>query len=165
MTATAENPAGDIVYDRLDQAGMVVKDYVTYSMGAGLIPVPVVDLLGLIGIQVKMVHSLSKLYDVPFSEKRVKSLLYSMLGGVAPVVGVGLLSSIVKLVPIVGQAAGSLSMAVLAGGSTYAVGNYFVKHFEEDGSLEDVNVEDAKEDIKSNLNDAKAKAEDIKKKA
>ncbi|MFK5984629.1 MAG: DUF697 domain-containing protein [Pseudomonadota bacterium] len=167
MTAAAsvEIPESSVVYDTEAQAGMVVKDYVVYSMGTAFIPVPIVDFVGLIGLQVKMVHSLSKIYGVPFSEKRTRSILYSLLGSIIPVAGVGLLASAVKLVPFIGQVAGSVSMATLAGGSTYAVGRIFVKHFEKNGNLDDLDVDSAKNDMKNNISAAKAKASNIKKEA
>jgi len=168
MTAAAasvEIPEGSVVYDTEAQASMVVKDYVVYSMGTAFIPVPIVDFVGLIGLQVKMVHSLSKIYDVPFSEKRTRSILYSLLGSIVPVAGVGLLASAVKFIPLIGQAAGGVSMATLAGGSTYAVGRIFIKHFEKDGNLDDLDVDSAKDDMKSNISAAKTKASNMKKEA
>lgn len=162
--ASMEIPEGAVVYDINAQADEVIKDYVVYSMGSGFIPVPIIDLLGLIGLQVKMVHSLSKLYNVPFSERRVRSILYSLLGGVIPVAGAGLLASAVKFIPVIGQAAGGISMATLAGASTYAVGRIFANHFENDGKIEDLDVETAKEDLKNNIDEAKTTARNIQKK-
>jgi len=172
MTAAAasveevpEVPEGSVVYDTEAQANMKVKDYVVYSMSTAFIPIPIIDFVGLLGLQVKMVHSLSKIYNVPFSEKRTRSILYSLLGSVVPVAGVGLLASAVKFVPVIGQAAGGVSMATLAGGSTYAVGKIFVKHFENNGNLDDLDVDSAKDDMKNNIDAAKTKARNIKKEA
>ncbi len=163
--ASAELSGNSVVKDEDSQANMVVKNYVVYSMGTGIIPLPIVDFVALIGIQVKMVHSLSKIYDVPFSEKRTRTILYALLGSIVPIAGLGLLSSVVKLIPFFGQVAGGISMATLAGGSTYAVGRIFVKHFENNGNLDDLDVDSAKDDMKSNINAAKAKANNIKKEA
>lgn len=168
MAATAasmEVPAGAVVYDINAQADELIKDYVTYSVGTGFIPVPIVDVIGLVGLQLKMVHSLSKLYNVPFSERRVRSILYSLIGSIIPAAGVGILASAVKFIPLIGQAAGGVSMATLAGGCTYAVGRIFANHFEQDGKIEDLDVESAKEDLKSNLEEAKTKAKNITKEA
>jgi uncharacterized protein (DUF697 family) len=51
-------------------------------MGASLVPVPLFDLLALSGVQLKMLHSLTKLYEVPFSKNLGKSSIASLLGGV-----------------------------------------------------------------------------------
>ena len=166
MVATATNmevPVGSVVYDINTQANEIVKEYVIYSMGTGFVPLPIIDLIGLVGLQIKMVHSLSKLYDIPFSEERVKGILYSLLGGVLSIAGAGLLASAVKVIPIIGQVAGSASMASLGGASTYAIGRIFVKHFEEGGNLENLDVNSAKEDLKSNINTAKTTAKNIQK--
>lgn len=163
--ASMEIPAGAVVYDINAQADELIKDYVTYSVGTGFIPIPIVDVIGLIGLQLKMVHSLSKLYNVPFSERRVRSILYSLIGSIVPAAGVGVLASAVKFIPLIGQAAGGVSMATLAGGCTYAVGRIFANHFEQDGKIEDLDVEGAKEDLKNNLEEAKTKAKNITKEA
>lgn len=163
--ASVEIPKGAIIYDIDAQADDIVKEYVVYSMGTGFIPAPIVDLIGLIGLQVKMVHSLSRHYGVAFSERRVRSILYSMLGGIIPVAGVGLLASAVKFIPVIGQAAGGISMATLAGASTYAVGRIFANHFARNGDLDNLDVEQAKEDLKSGMEEAKTKAGTIQKEA
>lgn len=165
VESSMEVPAGAVVYDINAQADQLIKDYVTYSVGTGFVPIPIVDVIGLVGLQLKMVHSLSKLYNIPFSERRVRSILYSLIGSIIPAAGVGILSSVVKFIPLIGQAAGGVSMAVLAGGSTYAIGKIFTKHFEQDGKIEDLDVESAKEDLKSNLEEAKTKAKNIIKEA
>lgn len=162
-TTNIEIPEGAVVLNVSTQADAIVKDYVVYSMGTGFVPIPIVDFVSLIGLQVKMVHSLSKLYDVPFSEKRVRSILYSILGGAIPTIGTGLLSSVVKFIPIIGQTAGGVSMATLAGASTYAIGKIFIKHFENDGNLEDLDVDNAKEDLKNNIDEAKSKTKTVRK--
>lgn len=156
-------PTGAVVCDINDQADGIIKDYVVYSMGTGFIPFPVVDLIGLVGLQIKMVHSLAKVYNVSFSESRARSIIYSLLGAIIPVAGVGLFASVVKFVPLLGQSAGAVSMATLAGGSTYAVGRIFANHFENDGKLENLDVDSAKKDMKNNIDEAKSVARNIKK--
>jgi uncharacterized protein (DUF697 family) len=39
-------------------------------MGAGLVPVPVLDLVAVSGVQLKMLSVISKTYDIPFQESR-----------------------------------------------------------------------------------------------
>ena len=144
-----------------ERADQIVKDYVLYSMGTGFLPIPIVDIFGLIGLQVKMVHSLSKVYNVPFSESKTRTILYSLAGSILPVAGVGLLASAVKVIPFVGQTAGAFSMSALAGGFTYAVGRIFVNHFEKSGNIDNLNVEEAKEDLKENMETSKSAARKI----
>jgi len=47
------------------------------------------------------------------------------------------LASALKAIPLIGQTAGSLSLSVLGGGTTYAIGKVFVQHFESGGTFLD----------------------------
>ena len=67
---------------RSSQAGNLIRKHVIVVMGASLVPVPLFDLLALSGVQLKMLHSLTKLYEVPFSKNLGKSSIASLLGGV-----------------------------------------------------------------------------------
>jgi uncharacterized protein (DUF697 family) len=61
----------------------------------------------------------------------------SLLAGAIPVTFAAGFASLIKLIPGVGTVAGSISMSVLAGGLTYAVGRVFVQHFESGGTFLD----------------------------
>jgi uncharacterized protein (DUF697 family) len=120
---------------RVDQATDISKRYATYAAGAAVIPVPIVDLAGVIALQVKLVSELSKLYEVPFKENRAKGAIISLLASVIPAqLGVAA-ASLVKLIPIVGQLLGAATAPAFAGAATYAVGRVFTKHFEAGGTL------------------------------
>jgi uncharacterized protein (DUF697 family) len=125
------------VSDKTMQAEKTVKKYVYWSIGAGLIPVPLVDLAALTGIQLKMIADLAKEYGIKFSKDSGKALLSSLLGGSVTAKGGPIAASAVKGVPLVGQAAGALTMPAVAGASTYAVGKVFIAHFESGGTLLD----------------------------
>jgi len=122
--------------ERLASASNLNKKYVIGSMVAGLIPLPVVDLVALTGIQLKMLHSLAKLYDIPFSKDLGKSITGSLVGGVIPV-GVTRASagSLAKFIPIGGTATGMITTSVFAGATTYALGKVFIQHFESGGTF------------------------------
>ncbi|HIE01875.1 MAG TPA: DUF697 domain-containing protein [Thiotrichaceae bacterium] len=122
--------------ERLASASNTNKKYVIASMGAGLIPLPMVDLVALTGVQLKMLHSLAKLYDVPFSKELGKSIMGSLLGGLIPA-GAARASagSLAKLIPIGGMAAGMITMSLFGGAATYAVGKVFIQHFESGGTF------------------------------
>ena len=51
-----------------------------WSGAAGLIPVPLVDIAAVGGVQLHMLRRLSEIYGVPFSENRGKSILTSLAG-------------------------------------------------------------------------------------
>ncbi len=121
--------------DKLVESSRIIKNRVIASVGLGLIPIPLVDVVGLGSIQLEMVARLAKLYDVPFRKNVGKSIIASLLGGVLPVSMTPAVFSLLKAVPVVGWTTGALTMSVLGGGATYAIGKVFVKHFEAGGTL------------------------------
>ena len=54
--------------DRDELASRLVNRFALWSGVAGLIPLPVVDVVAVGGLQVQMLRRLSQIYDVPFSE-------------------------------------------------------------------------------------------------
>lgn len=115
-----------------------------YSAGAaaaGLLPFPLLDITAIAGVQLKMVHSLSNLYGVPFRRDWAKSLLGSLTGSVASA-GIGRigLGSALKLMPGVGHVASFLAMPGVAAIATSTLGQIFTQHFESGGTLLDLNL-------------------------
>jgi uncharacterized protein (DUF697 family) len=105
-------------------------------MGAGLIPVPLVDLVVVSGVQLKMLADISKVYGVKFHENRGKALIAALLGYVLPnSLSFGTVGSLIKAIPVIGQLAGAPSMVAFCGASTYAVGKVFIHHFESGGTF------------------------------
>jgi uncharacterized protein (DUF697 family) len=115
----------------------VIRGHVIGAMAAGLVPVPLFDLAAVVGIMTKMVFSLCALYKVSFVNNIVRSTIVSLLAGFIPVTFAAGFASLLKFIPGIGSIAGSISMSVLAGGLTYAVGRVFVQHFESGGSFLD----------------------------
>ena len=120
-----------------------------WSGAAGLIPVPLVDIAAVGGVQLHMLRRLSELYGVPFSENRGKSILTSLAGAVIPATTATTAASVMKGVPIIGTAIGALTMPAVAAGATWVIGNVFIKHFASGGTLLDFNPPDYREFIKS----------------
>lgn len=117
-------------------AQKIVKNYMWWSMGAGLIPVPLVDLAAVSGVQLKMVKDISDVYEIKFSENRGKSIITALLGSIVPnSLAGGSVGSLLKMVPLVGTILGGLSLSLFAGAATYAIGKVFIKHFEAGGTL------------------------------
>jgi len=130
--------AGELDLDlRSSQASNMIKKHVIGVMGASLVPIPLFDLAALTGVQLKLLYSLSKLYDVPFSRNLGKSSIASLLGGVMPTSAAMTLASLAKAVPGLGTATGMISVSVLGGATTYAIGSVFMQHFESGGTMLD----------------------------
>jgi uncharacterized protein (DUF697 family) len=110
-----------------------------------LIPLPGADLAAISGVQLKMVHSLSKLYGLPFSRDAAKSVIGALVGGGGAVVLSAPMGSMIKAVPVVGQIAGALTQPALAAATTYALGKVFIQHFETGGNLLNFNANDLRD--------------------
>jgi uncharacterized protein (DUF697 family) len=116
----------------------IVKNYMWWSMGAGLIPVPFVDLAAVSGVQLKMLKDMSDVYDINFSDNKGKSIVSALLGSIVPnSLSVGSMGSILKMVPFIGTVLGGLSMSLFSGAATYAIGKVFIQHFEAGGTFLD----------------------------
>ncbi len=123
--------------DRAEGAHALVKHYMWWSMGTGLIPFPLLDLGALAGVQLKMLHRLSGHYEVEFSENRGKSLISALVGTLtAETFRRSSFTSFLKSVPFLGFI-GSISMPIYSGAVSYAVGKVFIMHFESGGTLLD----------------------------
>src|SRR2546421_6793603 len=138
---------------RDELASQLVDRLSLWSGAAGLIPVPLVDIAAVGGVQLHMLRRLSEIYGVPFSDNRGKSIIASLAGAVIPAstatttaVGVG---SLVKSFPGVGTAIGALTMPVFSAGATYVIGKVFIQHFASGGTLLDFNPPDYREFIKA----------------
>ena len=151
--------------ERLLKSNGLVKNYVITSMGFGMIPLPLFDLVALVGTQVKMVHGLAKDYDVPFKQEVVKSLVISLLSGAVGVGGVIGMASLTKSFPVIGSFIGGATVSVLSGALTYAVGKVFVQHFEQGGTLLNFDPKKMREHFKRELKEGKEVAQGLKDKA
>ena len=119
----------------------IITDHVFYSMGAALIPLPLADIAAVTLVQLDMVHELAIAYDVDYDRARGKALILSLTGAAAARVG----ASALKALPLVGTVLGAAAQVGLSGASTFAVGQVFMNHFEERGSLEDLQPEALRE--------------------
>jgi len=126
------------------EANNIVKNHIIASITLGLIPIPLFDLSALTATQMNMLRSLSEHYEQPFDDIGSKSLITSLIAGSLPVIGILGLSSFAKLIPGIGTLIGSASLSITAGAVTYAVGQVFIMHFEEGGTLEDFDAKQAK---------------------
>ena len=141
---------------KLDEANQAVQRNVYWAMGAGVLPMPVFDLVAITGIQLKMIRELTQIYDQPFREgiakKAVMSLLVGMGGvGIGGFVGM----SLFKFVPFIGQSLGVVSVPVVSGWLTHAVGRTFVMHFEAGGTLLDFDAKKMRDYFKQEYGRAK----------
>lgn len=144
------------------EANNTVKNHVIASMALGLVPVPLFDLAALVTTQMNMLRALSEHYGVYFEDSQSKPLVTSLISGSLPVLGVVGLSSVAKLMPGIGSLVGSASLSVSAGAVTYAVGQTFIMHYENGGSLDDFEPKQAQAFFKREFDKGKEFVQEVR---
>jgi len=114
-------------------ANSIIKNHMIWSMGAGFIPIPLADFVAVSAIQLDMIRQLCKVYDIDFKETEGKAMITSLTSSGLARLG----ARAIKIIPGVGSVLGGVTLAVLSGGSTYALGEVFKKHFETGGTFLD----------------------------
>jgi uncharacterized protein (DUF697 family) len=118
-------------------AEATIRTHVLWAMGAGLIPVPLMDFAAVTAIQLDMLQQLASLYGVDYSLSTGKAFVSALTGTTIARLG----ASAIKAIPGVGWALGGVSMSVMSGASTYAVGQVAISHFSASGNLRDFNLD------------------------
>jgi uncharacterized protein (DUF697 family) len=145
-TATAESEPIQVLSseERLAASQKIVKRNTYIAAGVAAVPVlpPGVDLAALGGVQVLMIKQLSDLYRVPFKENVARNVVAALVGTLSSrVLAAGVVGSMLKVLPGFGAVIGGLlALPAVSGAVTYALGKVFVKHFEEGGTLLDLDV-------------------------
>jgi uncharacterized protein (DUF697 family) len=150
MQEMTTSDVGEVIgTDRDEVASKMVNRFAIWSGAAGLVPIPLVDVAAVGGIQLQMLRRLSQVYDVPFSDNMVKSIVASLAGSAIPASsGLGVASAL-KMWPGIGTIASALTMPALSAAATYAIGKAFIEHFKSGGTFLDFNPPDYHEFIKA----------------
>ncbi|MGJ4906130.1 YcjF family protein [Bradyrhizobium sp. HKCCYLRH2060] len=134
------------------QALAIVKRNAGFGAITGLIPLPLLDVFALTGIQIKMISELAEVYEIPFNENAVKSYVAALIGGIVPVSPLsGVAIRAARYVPFIGPLLGIAVVPAFASALTWAIGRVFVNHFEKGGDLLSVDLETMKEQVKRGL--------------
>ena len=135
---TNPEPAVKDPYSRVGRAEALIQRNVLWALGAGVLPLPFFDVVAITAVEVKMLKELSDLYGVSFKSAAAKKIVYSLASGVGSV-GVGSVvgASLAKLLPGIGTSLGVVSVPIVAGAFTHALGRIFLMHFESGGTVLD----------------------------
>jgi uncharacterized protein (DUF697 family) len=155
MTEYTAVPEAEVKQTR---ALAIVRSNLGWSAGAGLLPVPGLDLAAIIGVQVKMLQSIAQVYEVPFSAQYVRPLLVALASSGSAVFAGLATASLVKGLPIIGSLAGLLSLPAFAAASTWATGKVFIRHFESGGTFLDFDPDKARAHYAEQFSAAKSRA-------
>ncbi|MBK8518928.1 MAG: DUF697 domain-containing protein [Saprospiraceae bacterium] len=146
--------------NRGDSADSIIKNHMIWSMGAGFIPVPIADLFAVSAVQLDMIRQLCKLYEIDFKQTEGKAIITALTGSGLARLG----ARAVKFIPGVGSILGGVTMAVLSGASSYALGEVFKKHFETGGTFLDFDPERLRKYYNEKFEKGKEVAEELRKK-
>lgn len=133
-----------------DKANALVRNHVIGAAALGLVPLPLVDFVGLTALHSRMLKGLCEIYGHSYTDNRIKTWLSSIVGGYASAyVGRRLLMNWLKVIPGM-----SLATSVSAGVVTYALGLLFRRHFNNGGTPGTVDVKVMKAQFKDDLKTA-----------
>jgi uncharacterized protein (DUF697 family) len=161
-TAEAATESSGATEGRQERLEKLAKHHILASMGVGLVPLPLVDIAALMGIQLNMIRKLSAEYGIPFREDAGKSVITSLMGGVLPVTLGCAIASLIKFIPLIGQTTGAVTMPVVSGAATYALYKVFVQHFESGGTFLDLDPDKVKSYFSEQFAKGKKCAADLK---
>lgn len=142
------------------QADVIIRNSVVFASGAGLIPIPIADLMAVTAVQLEMIRRLSRLYEVDFKETEGKAAILALTSSSLARLGGRMLA---KMIPVVGSIVGGVAVSALSGASTYAVGEVFKRHFNKGGTFLDFDWTSFKNFYNEKFEKGKAYAAKIKK--
>jgi uncharacterized protein (DUF697 family) len=129
-------------HDRDVSAAKLVDRFALWSGAAALIPLPLVDMAAVGGLQLRMLSRLSGIYGIPYSENRAKAIMASFAGTLIPASAAPAAASVLKSFPGIGTAIAALTMPTFSAGATYMIGRAFIQHFASGGTLLDFDPPD-----------------------
>ena len=139
MTEQALIPVDELEL-RVAKATEIVKRNMLWSAGAGVLPVPMLELVAITAVEVKLIKELADHYGVPFRNDLAKAGVLSLVGSLGSVtLGKMIALSSMRAIPVVGQLLAAVSVPGMAAAITYAIGKVFIAHFEAGGTLLDFN--------------------------
>ncbi len=138
----------------------VIRTQALWAAGGGLIPIPILDFVAVTGVQMDLVQKLCDFYSIPFHRNEGKSIISALVGTSIASIG----SSFIKAIPGLGSVLGGVSMSILSGATTYAIGQVFATHFASGGTLDNLDVEDFRNFYKSKVEEGKKIVEELKQK-
>lgn len=132
-----------------------IRTHMMWSMGAGFIPFPLADVFTVGAVQLDLIRQLCKIYEVDFKEEEGKAIITSLTSSMLAKIGA---RTVIKLIPGIGTIVGGVTMSVLSGASTYAVGQAFRTHFEKGGTILDIDINRLKKDYRKKFEKGKEEA-------
>lgn len=137
--STAPAGADDLTLEaRHAKVAEAIKRNMLWSAGAGVLPVPALELVAVTAVELKLVKELADIYGVDYRKDLAKAAVLSLIGSLGSVtLGKMLAYSSLKTIPVLGYVFAVASVPALSAAITYAIGRIFEAHFEAGGTLLD----------------------------
>lgn len=153
MTQQIPAPANE-ADARIPRALEIVKRNMLWSAGAGVLPMPVVELVAISAVEVKLIKELADHYQLQFRPELARAAVASLVGSLGSVaLGKMVVYSGLRAVPILGQAIAVAAVPGIAAAVTYAIGRVFISHFEAGGTLLDFDPAKMREHFRAHYAD------------
>lgn len=128
------------------KAAETIKRNMLWSAGAGVLPVPALELVAITAVELKLVKELADIYGVGYRRDLAKAAILSLIGSLGSVtLGKMLAFSGLKSIPVLGYVFAVASTPMLSAAITYAIGRIFETHFETGGTLLDFDASRVRE--------------------
>lgn len=120
---------------REERALALVESYLPWSAGAGIVPLPGIDMALIMGVQMRMLAKLAEIYGVPFDAQVAKSMVATLMATLVQNTLAGVVAYAFKFTPVLGFLLGVAVLPAVAAAGTYALGKVFITHFESGGTF------------------------------
>lgn len=138
-----DEPTTDKLTERAksQRADSIINSHTLWGMGARLMPIPLFDVAAVTAVQIDMLKQLADTYEVDFTNEMGKTFVAALTGSTFARIG----ASLLKTIPGIGTVIGGVSMSVMSGASTHAVGQVAKRYFETDGTIIDIDLNFARD--------------------
>lgn len=161
MAKNAKLEAGKLMTEKQVKACNVIIHTASVACGGcGAIPIPIADAIPMTTVQITMVISLGKVFDINLTESAAKSIISA---AAATLIGRAAVGAGLKFIPVAGWIAGAVVAAAVTEALGWGIANDFAKQYrteyrrerEKEKSEEDIRkaVYEAEEKFADNIDD------------
>lgn len=161
--ATAVKSKSKVKVQSEDLNSKIVRKHVLLSMGVGVIPVPLLDIAGITAVNLRMISKIASNHGDKFNKQIATNVITSLVASMgAQGAATGAFGSLMKAIPFVGSVTGALTYPAVAGATTFALGQVFIRHYEAGGTLLSLDVDAVKGFYNEQYDKGKSRVKNIK---